>query len=94
MTTPVLRVSHAMRAVIISACIITVTLTGIVLNYVIATWRADQAVRQSEQQLCQIIRLVTDHPVTKPADPAENPSRVQNYELYEAFMTVGRQYRC
>lgn len=73
-------------------------MAGVVGDYFVAGWRADQvvqrSVQQSEQPLCGIISLVTAVPEQPPADPAANPSRVTSYRYYLAFVTVGRKYHC
>lgn len=86
--------SPATRAVIAAALMIFLIASAVVGDYVVANWRADQAVRHSQGVLCQVITLVTAHPVPKPADPKANPSRESSYEFYLAFVTVGRQYHC
>jgi hypothetical protein len=89
-----INLSPAMRAVIAAALLIALTAAAFAGDYLVATWRADQAVRQSEQVLCGIVNLVTASPVPAPADPSANPSRESSYRFYEAFVTVGRQYHC
>jgi hypothetical protein len=94
--------SPATRAVIVTAALIFVIVAGEVGNYFIAAWRADSvvqrsvqaAVDQSDQVLCPLIDLVTATPVTNPANPAKNPSRVTSYKFYEAFVYASREYHC
>ena len=86
--------SAATRAVVIGALIFVVIGGGLAADYEIATWRAEQAVGQSQQELCHIVDLVTANPVPYPANPKANPSRLQSYMFYEAFVTLGREYRC
>ena len=47
-----------------------------------AAWQ----VRSSDHKFCQVITGVTAVPVPQPADPAANPSREKQYELYMKFV--------
>lgn len=89
-----LELSPAVRAVVATGLIIVVIAAALVTEYFVASWRAGQAVRQSQQALCGIVNLVTATPVPKPANPASNPSRETSYRFYQAFVIVGRQYHC
>lgn len=51
-------------------------------------------VQSTEREFCQVITGVTSVPVPRPADPAANPSREKQYELYEQFVTLGRSLGC
>lgn len=53
-----------------------------------------RAIHDSEQALCPVLELLTRHPVARPADPAANPSRVQDYDLYLAAVHAEHRYRC
>lgn len=64
-----------------------------------AIQRAEQeaiaaSIAQSNHQLCGVVSLVTSAPVPKPPNPGANPSRVSSYQFYEAFVTLGKEYRC
>ncbi len=50
--------------------------------------------RASDLRWCAVIRLITASPVPKPPRPAANPSREGQYELYEDFLTLKRQFGC
>jgi hypothetical protein len=52
------------------------------------------AVARSNHQWCDAINLLTVHPVSKPSNPAANPSRVEGYEFYQAFTVLHRKFRC
>jgi len=82
----------------VAAVLISFVVGGVVLDYLVAGYRAEQAVQtsvgQSEQALCGIIDLVTAVPEQPPADPEANPSRVTSYRFYLAFVSVGRKYHC
>lgn len=52
------------------------------------------SVRASDHKFCQVISGVTAVPVPKPADPASNPSREKQYELYEQFAALGQALGC
>lgn len=86
--------SQGVRVVIAVSVIMAVVAAGLIADYAVATWRADEAVRNSQQVLCGIVDLVTASPVPQPADPRANPSRETSYRFYQAFVTVGREYRC
>jgi hypothetical protein len=43
---------------------------------------------------CQVVTAATATPVSKPADPAANPSREQAYEWYLRFVGLGQRLGC
>jgi hypothetical protein len=43
---------------------------------------------------CQALSYLTAKPVSYPADPGKNPSRVQLYNLYEALLYWQRSEGC
>lgn len=49
---------------------------------------------QSNQQWCAALELLTSQPVSAPADPSANPSRVQAYKLYQDFLAIERRFGC
>ncbi len=51
-------------------------------------------VGDANRKFCQVITGVTSVPVPKPADPAGNPSREKQFELYEQFVSLGRSLGC
>lgn len=89
-----IELSPAARAAIAAGALAVLIASAVVGDYLVANWRASQAVQHSQHILCQVIQLVTAHPVPKPSDPAANPSREQSYRFYSAFTTVGHQYHC
>jgi len=74
--------------------LILVVFGGLVADFFIAQWRAGSAVRDSEQAICLVVRLVTAHPVPKPANPRADPSRESSYEFYHAFTQVSQRFGC
>jgi K+-transporting ATPase A subunit len=75
------------RVFIAAMLAVLILITAIVGSYVYAVY-------QSERSLCPVMAIITERPVPKPADPARNPSRVQNYRLYLAFRQAERAYHC
>lgn len=51
-------------------------------------------VRSTEREFCQVISGVTEVAVPRPADPAANPSREKQYELYMKFVSLGGRLGC
>lgn len=51
-------------------------------------------VAASNHKFCQVISGVTAVPVPRPADPAANPSREKQFELYEQFVSLGHSLGC
>jgi hypothetical protein len=51
-------------------------------------------VNSANHKFCAVVGGVTSVPVPKPADPAGNPSREKQYELYEQFVSLGRSLGC
>lgn len=45
-------------------------------------------------KFCDVVHAVTKNPVAKPANPAANPSREQNYEGYILFVNLGKSLGC
>jgi hypothetical protein len=55
---------------------------------------AAEAVATDDHRWCATMALLTGTPIQPPADPAANPSRVQDYKLYENFLTLKREFKC
>ncbi|MGH3402016.1 MAG: hypothetical protein ACRDRJ_05765 [Streptosporangiaceae bacterium] len=53
-----------------------------------------EAVAASDHKFCAVVTGFTAQPVPKPADPAANPSREQNYQWFERFVRLGRSLGC
>jgi hypothetical protein len=51
-------------------------------------------IAQSKSDWCDTLDLLTKTPVPKPADPSVNPSRVQDYLLYEDFVHIKIKFGC
>ena len=48
----------------------------------------------SDRRWCGTMNLLTANPVTRPADPAANPSREASYQLYIDFLTLKQDFGC
>lgn len=48
----------------------------------------------SDHRWCATMNLLTLHPVSKPADPASNPSREASYQLFIDFLTLKDGFGC
>lgn len=55
---------------------------------------AEVAIYRSQHQWCDTLRILASAPVAKPADPGKNPSRENDYRLYEDFLKVKSQFGC
>lgn len=55
---------------------------------------AEHVADSTGHKFCAIVGLATKHPVPKPADPAANPSRQQNYMGYVGAVELGRSLGC
>ena len=53
-----------------------------------------QALADTQRKFCGVVGGFTAVPVPRPSDPAANPSRVQSYEWYERFVSLGRSLGC
>lgn len=51
-------------------------------------------VSANDHKFCQVVTGVTSVPVTRPPDPAANPSRENQWEWYERFVQLGRDLGC
>lgn len=51
-------------------------------------------VSANNHKFCQVVAGVTAVPLPKPANPAANPSRENQYEWYERFVSLGRSLGC
>jgi hypothetical protein len=54
----------------------------------------EKALRQSQVQWCDTLNLLTSVKESPPADPAKNPSRVGQYQLYEDFVHLKTHFGC
>lgn len=85
-----LRTSPAVKAATVAGLVIVLLAVGIGANF----WLTSYEVQRNNHTLCNIVNLVTAHPVPKPTNPTQNPSRAVNYEFYEAFVQVKNDYGC
>ena len=51
-------------------------------------------VSRDDHKWCHAMTLLTQHQVPRPADPARNPSRVQEYQLNQTFITLKHSLGC
>ena len=51
-------------------------------------------VAASNHKFCQVVNSVTSTRVQRPADPAANPSREKQFEMYEKFVVLGEGLGC
>jgi hypothetical protein len=51
-------------------------------------------VSASDHKFCQVVSGFTAVPIPDPTDPAANPSRVQSYEWYVRFKSLGQSLGC
>jgi uncharacterized membrane protein len=70
-----------------------VVLCGIPLILALfAIFWINHEINGNNQKFCAVITAIV--PVTRPADPKSNPSRVTAYEQYERFARLGRSLGC
>lgn len=53
-----------------------------------------QYVQVYAQHSCTALDLLTAAPVTQPSDPAANPSREENFKIYQALMVWRTEDHC
>jgi hypothetical protein len=58
--------------------------------FIFAYWQVDV----SQHHWCNALNILTEHPVSAPADPSANPSRVQAYELSQEFIKLKGEFGC
>jgi hypothetical protein len=85
---------------VMGACIL-VLIAAVIWLSVVVLGNTAQNARQiavnqaaSDHRWCATIDLLTETPVPKPADPAANPSREANYQLYLNFLVLKDQFGC
>lgn len=47
-----------------------------------------------EHKFCSVVTTFTSVPVSRPADPASNPSREKQFELFEKFVALAESLGC
>lgn len=60
----------------------------------VAVWQAQQGTAAANREWCTVLDLLTRKPVTKPADPVAKPAREAQFELYQDFVQLKRQFGC
>jgi hypothetical protein len=48
----------------------------------------------TRHDFCDVVQSITQRSVSKPANPALNPSRELNYEEYLRFVVLGQRLGC
>jgi flagellar basal body-associated protein FliL len=76
----------------ITAIIVTVVLVLGGVGYTL--WHGNHALSANNQQWCIALTDLTQTPVSAPADPAKNPSRVFAYKLYTDFTILEKKFGC
>lgn len=82
--------SRATKYALAVAVLFMMLLAAVGGSYGLSEW----AVSRNDRQWCETLRLLTSQPVTPPSDPAQNPSRVASYKLYEDFVHVKAEFGC
>jgi hypothetical protein len=59
-----------------------------------AIWHANGSISANDADWCTALTDLTKVPVSKPADPAKNPSREFAYQLYTDFTGLEKKFRC
>jgi hypothetical protein len=83
-------VSHATRYALTVVLFFILVLAAVIAVILFFKGQIDQ----NNAQWCDTLRLLTSHPVTKPSNPAANPSRVASYQLYLDFLTLKHRFGC
>ena len=59
-----------------------------------AIWHGNNTISANNQDWCTALKILTRTPVSYPADPKANPSRVFSYNLYESFRSIEIKFGC
>jgi hypothetical protein len=78
------------RLALASALVAVLIMAGFALDYGLAL----HAISGESHSFCAVTRLITAHPVPRPADPQANPSRLYAWELYSDFVTLQHRLGC
>lgn len=73
---------------------VVIVAVSLILTVLLSAGYTTYAVQQSQHKWCDTLNLLTEHPVPRPADPAANPSRAQNYLYYTTFLTLKGRFGC
>ena len=79
-----------MKVVAAAAVIVLITAGSIAGSYLLGL----HSLHQSQAQWCTTLTLLTSKPVTRPADPAANPSRENVWLFYEHLRDLERDFGC
>lgn len=66
----------------------------LVLAVAASLWLSSAAIGASERKWCGTLALLTARPVPRPADPAANPARQENYLFWLDLVRLKRDYGC
>lgn len=75
------------KSLVVFAIFITL---AVVACYLFAVYQVDV----SQHHWCDALTTLTQHPVPKPGNPVQNPSRVEAYNLYTEFMDLKGEFGC
>jgi hypothetical protein len=76
----------------IGSIIFSVLLVAGAVSY--AIWHGNNTISANNQDWCTALKILTKTPVSYPADPKANPSRVFSYNLYESFRSIEIKFGC
>jgi hypothetical protein len=82
--------SHAARLALTIAAVFMLLLLSVGGCF----WLIRIEVGTAQSQWCDTLTLLTAHPVSYPADPEKNPSRLQSYYLYQDFLHLRDRFGC
>lgn len=82
--------SHATKIALSVMLMILLIVTGLGIEY----WMISNTIRHSDAEWCDTLTLLAANPVPKPADPAGNPSRQNQYLLYLNFTKLKTHFGC
>jgi hypothetical protein len=85
-----LGLSQATKAGLAVALLVLLLVIGLATEWIMIT----SVISHSNAQWCDTLSLLTSRPVPKPADPASNPSRAGQYQLYEDFVHIKAKFGC
>jgi len=80
--------TDALRNSLLGVSVVMFLIAGFFVNYEMNLY----AIRHSQHNWCITLKLLTAHPVSKPAPG--NTSRLENYEFYKALLTLKSQFGC
>lgn len=73
---------------------VAIVVLGLALAFGSALTLSLRALNQSQHNWCNALELLTSHPVAKPANPAADPSRQENYQFYLDLRDLQHRFGC